>query len=453
MLGCDVFLRRKRATYDLAMDTGAAPCCASQMALDPTSLAGKTFPLRAVFDRAVIGGGEAGIAAALAAAKAGESVVLLDEHPLDPGLIGLDIPFLFGGRVGSAVQNPARLEERVVAARPGLETAMEAGVEVVLGVSVWGGFAGTPYILGLADRTTAWLIGAQRVTIAAGARDVVVPFEGWELPGVMGARGLDSTHRLLGDFTGRRVAVIGGGEVNFPEIALRLTEPCELRILGGLEVEGIAWQDCHWHEMACDTVVLAVDAAPNLEMADLLGASIAWNPERGGFVADALPAGVVITGDAAGTTPVMRAAWMTQALSDPTRMICACEGVRAGDLRALRPPHYLGAAGPEAGLAAIGTGSQDQVKRLTRAGMGPCQGRRCRDSVQALLAQDVPRLASYRAPLRPLPLAVLSALEEDPALRANWTGWFGIAEQWLPHWEPAPENAVFIGGRLSEIGK
>ncbi len=423
------------------------------MTPDPTSLAGKTFPLRTTYEHAVIGAGEAGIAAALAAAAAGLSVVLLDEQPLDPGLIGLDIPFLFGGRLGPAVQQPARMEERVVAARPGLEAAIEAGVEVVLGVSVWGGFSGSPFILGLADGATAWLIGARHITIAAGARDVVVPFEGWELPGVMGARGLDAAHRLLGDFTGRHVAVIGAGEVSFPDIALRLREPCELRILGGLEVEGIAWKDGTWREMACDTVVLAVDAAPNVEMADLLGAGIDWHAAQGGFVAARLPAGVAITGDAAGTAPVARAGWMAHALADPSRMICACEEVRAGDLRDLRPPRYLGAEGPQAGLAAIGNGSQDQVKRLTRAGMGPCQGRRCRDSVQALLAQPEPRMASYRAPLRPLPLAVLSALEEDPALRANWTGWFGIAEQWLPHWEPVPEHAVFIGGRLSEVGK
>ena len=44
---------------------------------------------------------------------------------------------------------------------------------------------------------------------------------------------------------------------------------------------------------------------------------------------------------------------------------------------------------------------------------------------------------------------VLAALEEDPALRVNWTGWFGIAAQWLPHWEPVPADAEYIGGRLS----
>jgi hypothetical protein len=127
--------------------------------------------------------------------------------------------------------------------------------------------------------------------------------------------------------------------------------------------------------------------------------------------------------------------------------------VLAGDLRALRPPRYLAAEGPAAGLAGLGAPNQDQVKRLTRAGMGACQGRRCRDSVQACIGTT--KNASHRPPLRPLPLAVLAALEEDPALRANWTGWFGIAAQWLAHWEPVPENPEFIGGRLSadEVGK
>ena len=52
---------------------------------DPTSLAGKHFPLRAGFDVVVAGAGEAGIAAALEARRDGASVLLVDEHPLDPG--------------------------------------------------------------------------------------------------------------------------------------------------------------------------------------------------------------------------------------------------------------------------------------------------------------------------------------------------------------------------------
>ena len=434
---------------------------------DPTSIAGKAFPLRGDFDHVVVGGGEAGIAAARAAAATGARTLLVDEHPLDPGLFGLDIPYLFGARFDAAILNAARMEERIVAARPGLMAAMEEGVEVALGTAAWGGFvkgqasrAMPKPLLGLADRDAAWLVAFDRLTVATGARDVVLPFPGWTLPGVMGARGFDAVLRLYGAFTGQRIAVLGGGALAEGVVAaaraagldvvLRLAAPGPLRIEGREEVTGLAWLDgATWRDVACDTVVMAVDTVPMVDLPDLLGCAIRWDAARGGF-APAASDVVAVIGDVAGTAPVARAAWLDAALAEDHALVCACEDVTAGDLRALRPPRYLAAAGPEAGLGALGVLNQDQVKRLTRAGMGPCQGRRCRESVHALLSREGPApLASHRAPLRPLPLSVLAALEEDPALRANWTGWFGIAAQWLPHWEPVPENPEFIGGRLS----
>lgn len=441
---------------------------------DPTSLTGKRFPLRERYAHVVVGAGDAGTAAAIEAARDGGRVLLVDEHPLDPGLIGLDVPYLFGGRMDASVQNPARMEERLVAARPALEQAMDAGVEVALGVSAWGGFLRGPAsralaqpMLGLADRETAWLVGFDRLTVAAGARDVVLPVPGWQLPGVMGARGFWAAVMLYRAFSGTRIAIIGDGaaaqdaaalaeHAGIP-IAARVAAPTALRVHGMAEVEGIAWQEGDaWREASCDTIVLALDVVPNVELLDQLGCAIAWDAARGGFAPVLGPGGatsraeVLVRGDCAGTAPVTRLPWMRHALAQDEALVCACEEVTAGDLRALRPPRYLGAAGPEAGLGAVPAPNADHVKRLTRAGMGPCQGRRCRESIHALLSQDAPApLASHRAPLRPLPLSVLAALEEDAELRANWTGWFGIAAQWLPHWEPVPDNPEFIGGRLS----
>jgi len=452
----------------------ASPMMPGMAAPDPTSLTGKRFPLRDRYAHVVVGAGEAGIAAALDAAGTGGRVLLLDEHPLDPGLIGLDVPWLFGGRMDASVQNPARMEERIIAARPALERAVEAGVEVALGVSAWGGFLRGPSspalaqpMLGLADRETAWLVGFDRLTVAAGVRDVVLPVPGWQLPGVMGARGFWAAAALYRAFSGTRVAIIGGGAAAEAAagiaaqagiaVVARIAEPAAMRIEGMAEVSGLAWRaDGAWRDAACDTVVLALDLVPNVELLDQLGCTIAWDGARGGFAPVLGEGGVTsraevfVRGDGAGTAPVARLPWMRAALADDDALVCACEEVTAGDLRALRPPRYLGAAGPESGLAAIPAMNADHAKRLTRAGMGPCQGRRCRESVHALLSEEKPApLASHRAPLRPLPLAVLAALEEDAALRANWTGWFGIAAQWLPHWEPVPDNPEFIGGRLS----
>src|SRR3970282_891196 len=99
--------------------------------------------------------------------------------------------------------------------------------------------------------------------------------------------------------------------------------------------------------------------------------------------------------------------------------VCQCEEVTRRELVGLQPPRYLAwrsDATSARGLDTLlreGPLNQDQVKRLTRAGMGPCQGRRCREQVALLLADaaGVPvaavPLARYRPPVRPLPLSVL----------------------------------------------
>ncbi len=131
-------------------------------------------------------------------------------------------------------------------------------------------------------------------------------------------------------------------------------------------------------------------------------------------------------------------------------LVCQCEEVTRREILELRAPRYVPSPGPSKcardlhALAADGPLNQDQVKRLTRAGMGPCQGRRCREQVQALLEQvadcapgTVP-LARYRPPVRPLPMSVLAAEAEAAPLRDHWVAWFNISTQWLAHWEPKP---------------
>jgi hypothetical protein len=72
--------------------------------------------------------------------------------------------------------------------------------------------------------------------------------------------------------------------------------------------------------------------------------------------------------------------------------------------------------------------------------MGPCQGRRCREQIAALVALDsntalaaVP-LATYRTPVRPLSLRQLAQLPEAPATNDHWDSWFGMPSQWVPFW-------------------
>ncbi|MCL4746337.1 MAG: FAD-dependent oxidoreductase [Burkholderiaceae bacterium] len=91
--------------------------------------------------------------------------------------------------------------------------------------------------------------------------------------------------------------------------------------------------------------------------------------------------------------------------SDDATIVCRCEQVSAG---AIREAVRLGADGP------------NQVKAFVRAGMGPCQGRMCAQTVAAVIARErglpcsqVPT-QRVRPPLKPLHLADLADMPPGP---------------------------------------
>src|SRR5262249_58258320 len=116
-----------------------------------------------------------------------------------------------------------------------------------------------------------------------------------------------------------------------------------------------------------------------------------------------------------------RQAWLTSQInvSGWDVNVCQCEEVTRRELVEVKPPRYLKwdsrqmAARNLDTLLRDGPVNQDQIKRLTRAGMGPCQGRRCREQVALLLSRaasttvDAIPMPSFRPPVRPLPLNAL----------------------------------------------
>ena len=83
--------------------------------------------------------------------------------------------------------------------------------------------------------------------------------------------------------------------------------------------------------------------------------------------------------------------------------------------------------------------------------MGPCQGRRCREQVACLLALGaavplaaVP-LASYRAPVRPLPLRLAADRDEPSDMTEQWDTWFAIPPQYRRDDELPPLYTVAAG--------
>ncbi len=187
--------------------------------VDPTALDGKLPPPEAHVQVLVVGGGPAGLAAATALASQGHSVMLVDENPLDPQLIGVDVPLFFGGRAGSGgVHNQARMIEQIAASDPAIEAAFEAGVDVALGVTCWGLYlpgkasrALPSPLAALTDGNRSWTVGFDRILVATGARDFVAFFDGADQPGVMGAQAFAALADRYEAFDGRRLVIVGSG--------------------------------------------------------------------------------------------------------------------------------------------------------------------------------------------------------------------------------------------------
>lgn len=442
------------------------------------------------YDVVVVGAGPSGIAAALEAKQAGASVLLIDENPVSGALMGNDVPLYFGGRMTAATQQSERMLETVFMSMPALEEAIEAGVELLLGTTAWGvyrngaGVQSLPeQVVGLADAERSWLVGFGRIVLATGARDLALAFPGWNQPGVMGAAALQMLLTRYDAFAGHRVLILGSHDLAL-ETALIAIEH-GLEVAGLVEVRAapqgsadlvakLAAAGVSIHcgatvssaqggidgveaavlstgaTVACDTICVAVGLIPSIELVDAMHGPRDLDGKRGGYV----PRGeelVSAVGFCAGLADSgfnhieYRMDWVRAlaAVSAPDTIICQCEEVTRADLIGVQPPNYLDrppamCARSLETLLDDGPANPDQIKRLTRAGMGVCQGRRCRDQVAMLLAIEsgqpfgtIP-LASHRAPVRPLPMKILADWQEPAEMEAAWDVWFGIPTQWVP---------------------
>ena len=442
-------------------------------------------------DVVVVGAGPSGIAAAIEAAEAGSKVLLVDENPVSGALMGNDVPLYFGGRMTAATQNSERMLEAIFMSMPALETAVEAGVELLLGTTAWGvyrngpGVASLPeQVVGLADAQRSWLVGFDRLVLATGARDLAMAFPGWNQPGVMGAAALQMLLTRYDAIAGRRVLMLGSHDLAL-ETAL-LAHERGLEILGLIEVRDVPQGNAELVAnvgaagiaircgqaitaakggidgvegvtlstgdlIACDTICVAIGLVPSIELVDAMHGPRALDPMRGGYIPAGEPT-VFAVGDCAGLADTgfdhiaYRMDWMRalSAISADDTIVCQCEEVTRADLIGVQPPNYLSRPAPMCArsletLLEDGPANPDQIKRLTRAGMGVCQGRRCRDQVAMLLAIEADKpfgtipLASHRAPVRPLPMKIMADWQEPAAMDAAWDVWFGIPTAWVPH--------------------
>jgi sarcosine oxidase, subunit alpha len=349
----------------------------------------------------VVGGGQAGRAAALAAATMGPGVVLVDEDARHGGL---------------------RLE----------------GVEVLAPARALGIWEG-----GLVPVDAGMLLyrfRAERIILATGATEQPLVFPGNDLVGVMLP---DGVRRLVRDFSikpGTRAVVVGVDDaglgiaddlreagVPVPRVLdLREASPGELAAEGRkgrvrrLLVDGEA--------MDCDLLVASAGSQPAYSLLAQAGARIEFEPELGVFVPTELPPGIEAVGSVLGEG--LQPSNPLPAYAGKGRcFVCVCEDVTTKDMKR---------------AIAEGFDSIELAKRYTTATMGPCQGKLCHLPSIRLYAQENRMYESAigtttaRPPWAPVELGLLAGRELTPT-RLTSIHWrhveAGATIQWAGPWK------------------
>lgn len=142
----------------------------------------------------IIGAGPAGLSAALAAANDGAQVVLLDDNPLPGGQIWRD---------GAQADIPTQARRLRDAVDTHSNIQRHAATRVVAR-------SGSHALL-VEDPERGWVIAYRKLILCTGARELLLPFPGWTLPGVTGAGGLQALIKGGLPVADERIVIAGSG--------------------------------------------------------------------------------------------------------------------------------------------------------------------------------------------------------------------------------------------------
>lgn len=156
-------------------------------------------------DLIVVGAGPAGMSAAIEAAKHGARVTVFDENSRPGGQLFKQIHKFFGSKEHHAKVRGFVIGEEL------MEEAARLGVDVRLDSTVIGLYQDKEVVVRKGDEVSHHK--ADAIVIATGAAENMVTFEGWTLPGVIGAGAAQTMMNLHGVRPGDRVLMLGTGNV------------------------------------------------------------------------------------------------------------------------------------------------------------------------------------------------------------------------------------------------
>jgi sarcosine oxidase, subunit alpha len=355
-------------------------------------------------DVLVVGGGLAGLNAAIAAAEDGADVVLADDGP-EPG--------------GRALADGQHEEARALAQR-----ARDAGVELLESASALGCFDG---LVAVWQGTTLHQVRARRLVFATGSIEQPLVFAGNDLPGVMLSGGVQRLVSLYAVAPGTRAVVattsdrgleakraLEAARIDVVDVADLREGWTVLEAQGRKHVRAVvlgALDGSAERRVECDLLVVSGGFAPATSLIVQAGGRTAYDAERGHFALADVPDGVEAVGEVAGEgAPASEA--VPPAVSGAGRgkcFACICEDVTAKDVHLSVDEGY---------------DSIELSKRYTTATMGPCQGRMCQLPAIRLMAQETGQdlqavgTTTARPPWSTVPLGALAGPTYEPAKRS-----------------------------------
>ncbi|MGV7960988.1 FAD/NAD(P)-binding oxidoreductase [Photorhabdus tasmaniensis] len=143
-------------------------------------------------DVLIVGAGPAGLAAAQAAVQGQQSVILIDDNPRAGGQIWRQGPF--HTLPPMAKRYLSVLSEDTLIYLPGCKVIA----------------ADNQYVI-IETANKHQIIHYQRIILCTGAKEKLLPFPGWTLPGVTGAGGLQALIKNGLPMTGEHVVIAGSG--------------------------------------------------------------------------------------------------------------------------------------------------------------------------------------------------------------------------------------------------